>query len=282
METKNYGLLKPEQDDFYDVGVFNTNMDKIDDELKKRSTAMENVSDSEAEFATAEVRETIKSGETLRIILGKIARFFADLKKVAFTGSYNDLSDIPSIGNAAAYGVANNDTTTEAGFVADARIVKTHGDEIDKINSNLYEYLTADGLKFNFSTDGEGNYGFLGADGSLIPFRKGLSGDVITYTGSSSKFSVAFSKDIKAICISGTIESSTNISGQKVTAVAVAESGTLYNNNVTSDIRYVTSGLKYYNSGNILFMFENPPANDGICEVTLDRYLYGATISCLY
>lgn len=137
METKNYGLLKPTQDDFYDVEVFNANMDKIDNELKKRSTAMENVSDSEVEFVAAEVRENIKSGETLRIIFGKLAKLFADLKKVAFTGNYKDLSDKPSMGNAAAYGVANNDTTTEEGFVADARIVKTHGDEIDEVNSNL-------------------------------------------------------------------------------------------------------------------------------------------------
>lgn len=167
METKNYGLLKPAQDDFYDVDVFNTNMDKIDNELKKRSTAMENVSDSEVEFVAAEVRENIKSGETLRIIFGKIAKLFADLKKVAFTGNYKDLSDKPSMGNAAAYGVANNDTTTEEGFVADARIVKTHGDEIDVINTNL---TATDNTKFRFETDGEGNYGYLKADDSFVPF----------------------------------------------------------------------------------------------------------------
>lgn len=37
--------------------------------------------------------------------------------------------------------IANNDTTTQAGFVADARIVKTHGDEIDQLNSDLDEYI---------------------------------------------------------------------------------------------------------------------------------------------
>lgn len=35
----------------------------------------------------------------------------------------------------------------------------------------LVSSLTAsDNLKFNFATDGEGNYGFLGADDSFIPF----------------------------------------------------------------------------------------------------------------
>lgn len=168
METKNYGLLKPAQDDFYDVDVFNANMDKIDNELKKRSTATENVSDSEVEFVAAEVRENIKSGETLRIIFGKIAKLFADLKKVAFTGNYKDLSDKPSMGNAAAYGVANNDTTTEEGFVADARIVKTHGDEIDVVNTNL------GGLKFY--EDSDGNKYAVGADS--VPKKLG-SGKIV-------------------------------------------------------------------------------------------------------
>lgn len=35
--TKNYGLKKPSPEDFYDINVFNENMDKIDDELKKKS-----------------------------------------------------------------------------------------------------------------------------------------------------------------------------------------------------------------------------------------------------
>ncbi len=42
-------------------------------------------------------------------------------------------------------------------------------------NSNLNESLTAsDNLKFRFATDGEGNYGYLGADDSFIPFKRGF------------------------------------------------------------------------------------------------------------
>ena len=57
------------------------------------------------------------------------------LALVASNGSYNDLTVRPIIpeGAAADYGVANNDTTTAEGYLADARIVKTHGDEIDEI-----------------------------------------------------------------------------------------------------------------------------------------------------
>lgn len=47
-------------------------------------------------FDPAEKRENIKSGEKHKTIFGKIARWFADLKTVAFTGNYSDLSGKPS------------------------------------------------------------------------------------------------------------------------------------------------------------------------------------------
>ena len=37
--TTNYGLKKPDLDEFYDLNVQNENMDKIDEELKNRETA---------------------------------------------------------------------------------------------------------------------------------------------------------------------------------------------------------------------------------------------------
>lgn len=44
--------------------------------------------------------------------------------------------------------------------------------QLDSNITNLNDRLTADdGLDFQFSTDGEGSYGFLGADGSFIPFN---------------------------------------------------------------------------------------------------------------
>lgn len=49
------------------------------------------------EFTEASTRENIESKETMPTILGKIKKFFSDLKTVAFTGSYNDLSNKPSI-----------------------------------------------------------------------------------------------------------------------------------------------------------------------------------------
>ncbi len=48
-------------------------------------------------FTPASTRQNITSGEALPAILGKISKFFTDLKTVAFSGSYNDLSNQPTI-----------------------------------------------------------------------------------------------------------------------------------------------------------------------------------------
>lgn len=53
-------------------------------------------------FNTASARENLKSGESHATLFGKIVKWFSDLKTVAFSGSYNDLSNkptIPSVGN---------------------------------------------------------------------------------------------------------------------------------------------------------------------------------------
>lgn len=50
-------------------------------------------------FTQATTMANIESGETISTIFGKIRKWFADLKTVAFSGSYNDLGDKPTIGN---------------------------------------------------------------------------------------------------------------------------------------------------------------------------------------
>ena len=55
------------------------------------------ISESTVEFTEASERSNIKNGEKTNIIMGKIMKFFADLKDVAFSGSYVDLSNKPTI-----------------------------------------------------------------------------------------------------------------------------------------------------------------------------------------
>ena len=67
-------------------------------------------------------------------ILGKIAKFFTDLKTVAFSGKYSDLDGKPAI--------VNNNTATEAGSALDARqanptIEGTMANQISQLNSDL-------------------------------------------------------------------------------------------------------------------------------------------------
>lgn len=119
--TSNYGLKKPDGTDPVDIADFNENANIIDAELKKRPTSTGNASDMVTGFSQASARVNLVSGETLKTTFGKIMKWFTDLKTGAFAT------------------VANNDTTTVAGYVADARIIKVHRDEIDALKKSVSE-----------------------------------------------------------------------------------------------------------------------------------------------
>lgn len=102
--------------------------------------------DSVAEFSPAVNRENIRSGETYRVIFGKIMKYFSE------------------VGNAAYVGLANNCTTTIAGFALDARQGKELMDRINELNSDL------GGLSFGQDADGNWGYRIGGAD-PVVPFK---------------------------------------------------------------------------------------------------------------
>ena len=103
--------------------------------------------DSVAEFSPAANRENIRSGETYRVIFGKIMKYLSE------------------VGNAAYVGLANNCTTTIAGFALDARQGKELMDRINELNRDL------GGL--SFAQDSEGNWGYkIGGADPVIPFRR--------------------------------------------------------------------------------------------------------------
>ncbi len=72
-------------------------------------------SDTTVTFVQATNRTNISSKEKLSAIMGKIAKFFADLKTVAFTGKYSDLSGTPGVVSKTANGLCpkNGGTTTK-------------------------------------------------------------------------------------------------------------------------------------------------------------------------
>ena len=116
--TENYGLTKPEVRESFSLETWNGNMDKIDEELKKREDAQKESDNSlmNPEFTEAKERKNLTSGEKIHLMLGKISKFFSDMKAIAFSGSYNDLVDKPKIPT-----VLNNQTTTVEGYALDAR-----------------------------------------------------------------------------------------------------------------------------------------------------------------
>lgn len=73
---------------------------KYVDEKKLDKTG--DAKDTVVTFEEATERANISTGEKMSTILGKIKKLFTDVKTVAFTGSYTDLTNkptIPSVGN---------------------------------------------------------------------------------------------------------------------------------------------------------------------------------------
>lgn len=149
-KTKYYDLQMDDPQDDYDVEVVNANLKKIDEQMKTRENATDAL--QEPEFTVAAKRENIASKEKMPKILGKIAKFFTDLKTVAFSGKYNDLDGKPAI--------VNNNTTTEPGSALDARqanpnIEGTMAANIQQINSNLtFENSPMVSKKYNLAKNG--------------------------------------------------------------------------------------------------------------------------------
>ena len=137
--TTLFRLRKPDGTDPVNIEDFNDNFDVIDEELGKRLESTGAASDMTVAFEQASTRTNLKTGEKISVSFGKIMKWFADLKTVAFSGSYSDLSNKPSIpsGAAASQAVANNCTTTAAGSVLDARQGKVLMDKANQLSSDM-------------------------------------------------------------------------------------------------------------------------------------------------
>ena len=126
------------------------------------------LSEASVKFTADETRKLPQSGGRFKAFCGSVLKFLSDLKTVAFSGSYNDLSDHPDIpsGAAADYGVANNDTTNRADMLVTAQVAYQHGREIDQLNSEFQAW-------FGVTEDGQRGWKEQGAD-TVHPFRSGI------------------------------------------------------------------------------------------------------------
>lgn len=252
--TPNFRLRKPDGTDPVDVQDFNDNADVIDTNLAGKLDKTGDASNAVTKFTQAGSRANLTSGEKLSLSLGKAMKWFADLKTVAFSGSYSDLSGKPSIpsGTAASCGVANNDTTTASGFVADARIVKTHGDEIDTLNQNLngYQFRVNNGIPEYKA----------GADAAWVPLGSGIYfiadyGELTAYGTSPKTYTIPVPAYVKSRVAASVYNNADNYVGLADTVVGISPGGVPGNHqhpsilsvdNGTITITVGAKGASYY------------------------------------
>ena len=90
--TTNYGLKKPEENEFISIDDLNYNADKIDEHLTEKLDKTGDASNVTNIFVQAENRVNLSSGEKQSISFGKIMKWFSDLKDIAFSGKASDLT----------------------------------------------------------------------------------------------------------------------------------------------------------------------------------------------
>ena len=175
--SKFLGLKKPEQDDFYNIEDFNSNTDLIDE-------TFEELSKNKIDLGQAKIfDESYSVGETFfKAVMDDFFERYVDIIQPChiYMVQYAILNESWFV-----FLVSVNETGEN--HSADVLIYnrynffkyyyKPSSDEfvtqrID--NKDIVVDLTAsDNTKFRFATDGEGNYGFLKADDSFVPFKKG-------------------------------------------------------------------------------------------------------------
>ena len=100
-----------------------------------------------AAFTVASERTNIATGEKLSVIFGKIAKWLSDLKAVAFSGSYTDLTNKPDIPSSAedvgAVGTTGDGSNVTAAFTkATSRTNIATGEKLSVIFGKIAKWLS--------------------------------------------------------------------------------------------------------------------------------------------
>lgn len=160
--TPNFRLMKPDGTDPVNVQDLNDNMDVLDAEVVKKLDKTGDASNVVNKFTQAGSRTNLLSGEKLSVSFGKIMKWFVDLKDVAFSGRYSDLTDRPTI---PAGGIADKSkiidnlddiaANTQTGYMAGALAVKELNQNLNALNdSGAIKGMDAreDGVYITYST----------------------------------------------------------------------------------------------------------------------------------
>ena len=113
-----------------------TDWNKVSNKIDKTG----DLSNATTAFTAATTRTNLTTGEKISITLGKIAKWFSDLKTVAFSGSYNDLSDTPTLGTVSSKDIASsgNASATQVVMGNDTRLTDS------RKASDVYEWAKAE------------------------------------------------------------------------------------------------------------------------------------------
>lgn len=103
-------------------------------------------------FTASKERENLSSGESISTVFGKISKWFSDLKAVAFSGSYTDLSNKPTIPSKVSELTNDSDYVTTAETTALKEELERYEDmlftgivRVGIVTENDEQILTADG-----------------------------------------------------------------------------------------------------------------------------------------
>lgn len=169
-KTNNYKFPKPEADDFYDISEYNKAMDILDDSLtemdQKKLDKNGDASEAVTEFQQEILRENIESGETLSSMFGKVKKWFAEMKDVAFSGHAKDVTT-----DAAHRFVSDSEKSSWNGKVG------ATGGDISETNIDSLESITTE---FPVPDQGETTKIFMGKVKKFIQDFNNFKSGIIT------------------------------------------------------------------------------------------------------
>ena len=187
--TTNYNFVKPEEDDFYDIGEYNATLDSLDEALAdmeerklEKDGDVSGAAVGSLEAAAAEF-PVPGEGEILRSFLGKVRKFIQDFN--------NFKAGVITLGK-----LANNGVTTASGFALDARYGKTLYDLCNQLNGNINSFSSLNWSVLAEDADNVGSSRTWKANGYdpdtlNTPYKENLTGPLaaggmMTYMSSES------------------------------------------------------------------------------------------------
>lgn len=143
-------------------------------------------------FTKADTRDLPISGETLTTIFGKILKWFSDLKTVAFTSDYNDLTNQPTNATTSKNGLMSKDDKTKLDGIESGANKTTVDSTLNNTSTNpVQNKVINNALSGKLSTTGTAAKATADASGNTITTSYAstieLNGNTLTLKSKSGK-----------------------------------------------------------------------------------------------